>query len=90
MSETRAVAVLPNLSIDIRHRKPPDEAAEYLAITLRETPDLPTATNLLDPFGLLSMAAASNPWVAWLQLADPFRLCRAPTTPLPRGRTASE
>ena len=76
MTETRAVASLPSLDIEIRHRSAPEEGAEYLAITLRGTPNLDLAAGLLDPFRLLAAAASVNPWLLWMQAADPFRLWR--------------
>jgi hypothetical protein len=76
MTKTRAVAKLPSLDIEILHRSEPEEGAEYLAITLRGTPNLGTATALLDPFRLLAAASAFNPWLAWMQAADPFSLWR--------------
>ena len=75
MTETRAVAALPGLDIEIHHREEPAERTEYLSITLRATPDLATAAPLLDPLRLLA-AAGFNPWLAWLRLADPLGLWR--------------
>jgi hypothetical protein len=83
MNETHAVATLPNLNIEIRHREAPEEGAEYLSITLRATPDLATAASLLDPFRLMSVAAAANPWQAWMRLADPFGFWRLSMAALP-------
>lgn len=76
MTETRALASLPNLDIEIRHRSAPEEGAEYLAITLRGTPNLEVAAGLLDPFRILAAAVSVNPWLLWMQAADPFRLWR--------------
>lgn len=76
MTETRAVAHLPSLDIEIRHRSAPEEGAEYLAITLRGTPNLDDAASLLDPFRFLAVASSFNPWLLWMQVADPFRLWR--------------
>ena len=80
VDETRAVARLPHLDIEIHHRKAPEEGAEMLAITLRATPDLDTAASLLDPFrlagpgGLWSTWTAFNPWLAtWLSLFAPVQ-----------------
>ncbi len=70
--EIRAVATLPHLDIEIHHRHDPEEGAEYLAITLRGTPDLGTAARMLDPFQLLATTAAWNPWLAWLRLVNPW------------------
>jgi|tagenome__1003787_1003787.scaffolds.fasta_scaffold20554762_3 hypothetical protein len=78
MTETRAVANLPNLNIEILHKEAPEGGAEYLSITLRGTPDMGAAMALLDPFRLLGGGgpAAFDPWRAWLRLADPFGLWR--------------
>jgi hypothetical protein len=62
--DTRAVARLPNLEIEIRHRNAPEEGAEYLAITLKARPDLEAAAAWLSPFRLLATATALNPWLA--------------------------
>ena len=85
VDETRAVARLPHLEIEIRHRKVPEEGAELLSINLRATPDLDSAVALLDPFRLVdptrlwSTWATFNPWLAWLELAAPRALLpRAP------------
>lgn len=72
VEETRAVATLPHLDIEIHHRRAPEEGAEYLSITLRATPDLGTAGRMIDPFRLLAATAAWNPWLAWLRLANPW------------------
>ena len=87
MSETRAVANLPNLNIEILHREAPEEGAEYLSITLRGTPDLATAASLLDPFPCWA-PRPFEPWQAWLRLVDPFGLWRAAAAMLagPRQR----
>ena len=75
MTETRAVAKLPNVDIEILHRQAPEEGAEYLSITLRGTPDLATAARLLDPFQLMRGGAVVwNPWLYWMQLAQPWAL----------------
>jgi hypothetical protein len=76
VDETRAVARLPHVDIEIRHKKAPEEGAEYLAITLRATPDLDTAAAFLDPMRLVTAWASFNPWTAWLRLADPLGLWR--------------
>ena len=69
MDETRAVAKLPHLDIEVRHAKAPDEQAEYLSISLRATPDLATAVGALDPYVLMRAWLQLNPWLAWTRLA---------------------
>jgi hypothetical protein len=88
MTETRAVAKLPSLDIEILHREAPAEGAEYLSINLRATPDFATASRMLDPFGLLAGGSALDPWRAWLRLVDPFGIWRLPAALLeaPRNR----
>lgn len=62
--DTRAVAKLPNLEIEIRHRHAPDEGAEYLSVSLRATPDLRAVAAWLDPFALARAWVSLNPWLA--------------------------
>lgn len=62
MTETKAVASLPNLDIEIRHRQAPDEAAEYLSISLRATPSL----NAMADYVANYAPYLGNPMVAWL------------------------
>ena len=63
--DTRAVARLPGLEIEIRHRKVAEEGAEYLAVSLKAVPDLEAATAWLEPQRrLLAAWAPFNPWLA--------------------------
>jgi hypothetical protein len=62
--DTRAVAKLPNLEIEIRHRKAADEEAEYLSVSLRATPDLAAVAAWLDPFAVMRAWVSLNPWLA--------------------------
>ena len=62
MDETRAVAHLPNLDIEILHRQLPDQGAEQLRISLRAQPSF-------EAFG--RWIEASSPTAAWLAL-NPF------------------
>jgi hypothetical protein len=78
IDDTRAVARLPNLEIEIRHRKVPEEGAEYLALSLKATPDLKTAVLWFDPLWPMRMLVAMNPWLtAWQwPMLPAFRLRR--------------
>ena len=67
MDETRAIAKLPHLDIEIRHRRLPDEEAEQLAISLRATPSLGQFAELLRqqaPWPLLAL----QPWLLFAQV----------------------
>lgn len=70
LDETRAVARLPLLDIEIHHRKVPEGGEETLSVTLRGRPDLDAATALLDPFRLVAAWAAFNPWLLMLRQAQ--------------------
>ena len=70
MTETRAVAKLPQLDIEIRRRAAPEEQAEYLSIQLRATPGFEAAAAMLDPFRLMTAWAGVNPWLAWLRMVE--------------------
>ncbi len=86
--ETRAVARLPHLDIELHHRKDPEHGVETLSVTLRGRPDLDAAVSLLDPFRLLAAWSAFNPWLAaWLPPAA--RAARLPS-PAPRLERPSD
>jgi hypothetical protein len=74
MDDTRAVATLPNLEIEIRHRKDPEERAEYLSVTLKATPDLDAVAMWLDPARMMRAWLAFNPWLAAWPMPLPWRL----------------
>jgi hypothetical protein len=74
------VARLPNLDIEIHHRRAPEEAAEYLSISLRATPSFRAMTDHLDVHAMQLF----NPLAFWLiafQVAQEFW---APFLPVPR------
>ncbi|MFO1038848.1 MAG: hypothetical protein U1E45_18565 [Geminicoccaceae bacterium] len=72
MTETRAVARLPQLDIEILHRENTDGRGEALQITLTGRPNLDAAAALFDPYAMLQVLAAFNPWLAaWMRLAAP-------------------
>jgi hypothetical protein len=67
MDETRAVAHLPNLDIEIVYRELPDEDAEQLLISLRARPSFEALTHWLDAPGRASGWLALNPFLVWQQ-----------------------
>ena len=69
MDETRAVAHLPNLDIEILHRELPDERAEQLLISLRAQPSFEAFAHWFDAPGPASAWLALNPFLAWQQAA---------------------
>jgi hypothetical protein len=69
MDETRAVAHLPNLDIEILRRQLPDEGAEQLLISLRAQPPFEAFTRWLEAAGPPSAWLALNPFLAWQQAA---------------------
>jgi hypothetical protein len=68
MDETRAVAHLPSLDIEILHRELTDEDAEQLLIRLRARPSFEALAHWLDAPGPASWLAL-NPFIAWQQAA---------------------
>jgi hypothetical protein len=73
--ETKAVAHLPNLDVEILHRSPWHGEEELLSITLRAVPSFETffhfvqATNPM----LLWMRALETAWSPWLRLGEARR-----------------
>lgn len=71
MNEAKAVARLPTLDIEIRHRRAPEEAAEYLSISLRATPSFRAMADHLDAHALL-LFNPLNFWLTAFQAAQEF------------------
>jgi hypothetical protein len=69
MDETRAVAHLPNLDIEILHRQLPDERAEQLLISLRARPSFEAFGRWLDAPGSAAAWLTLGPFLAWQQAA---------------------
>jgi hypothetical protein len=69
MDETRAVAHLPNLDIEILHRRLPDEGAEQLLVSLRARPSFEAFARWSDAQGPASAWLALNPFFARQQAA---------------------
>lgn len=85
MSETRAVGRLPSLEIEVRHRKVPEENAEYVAVTLKAVPDMDTAAAWLTPWRMTQAMLAMNPFLAWAAAVNPFMAAMLrPPSPAPR------
>src|SRR3954451_19181349 len=57
--ETRATARLPNLDIEILHRRPWEGNEEHLVVTLRAVPSFEAFGRFLE---------ASNPMLAWTRM----------------------
>jgi hypothetical protein len=87
MDETRAVAHLPNLDIEILHRQLPQECAEQLLISLRARPSFETFARWPQAPGPASAWLALNPFLAWQQavlaLWAPWLAAAARTLPGP-------
>ena len=74
--ETRATARLPNLDIEILHRRPWEGNEEHLMVTLRAVPSFEAFGRLLEVSNPLlvwtrMMEAAWSPWVRGLTTALP-------------------
>jgi hypothetical protein len=69
--ETRVVAHLPGLDIEMVHRAPAGDAGEAVGVMLRAVPSFDAfAANplLANPFAALPLAA--NPFLIWAQLVQ--------------------
>jgi hypothetical protein len=71
--DTRAVARLPNLDIEILHRRPWSGEAEMLSITLRATPSFEAFSSFLEAANpaLFWLRAFELAWSPWLRLGLP-------------------
>jgi hypothetical protein len=84
--DTKAVARLPNLDIEIVHRRPLRGDEEVLTVTLRATPSFDAFFGFLDsasPAALFNpaalwMRAFETAWSPWLKRADPTRRLSGP------------
>jgi len=72
MEETRAIAHLPNLDIEILYRQQPDQGAEQLQISLRAQPSFEAFGRWFEASGPASAWLALNPLLAWQQAALAF------------------
>ena len=77
--DARAVAQLPNLDIEILHRRPWRGYGETLSITLRAKPSFDAFFNFLEAANpaVFWMRAFETAWSPWLQLnSDPAQRLR--------------
>ena len=65
MDETRAIARLPHLDVEIVHRRLPESDAEQLAISLRASPSFEAFARHFDAQTALWPWLALNPWRSW-------------------------
>jgi hypothetical protein len=84
MDETKAVARLPNLDIEIHHRRAPEEAAEYLSVSLRATPSFRAMADHLDVHAMQLF----NPLAFWLTALQAAQEFWAPFLPVTRFLSA--
>ena len=72
LDETIARARLPNLDIDIVHRRSRTGEMEALSITLQATPSFKRLGHVLDAASPLQFWAsiAESMWMPWLKLLD--------------------
>jgi hypothetical protein len=79
--DARAVAQLPNLDIEILHRRPWRGDGEMLSITLRATPSFDAFFKIFETNpAAFWMRAVEMAWSPWLKLAEtPARLGRDKT-----------
>jgi hypothetical protein len=72
MDETRAVAHLPNLDIEILHRRLPDQGAEQLLVSLRARPSFEAFARRFEAQGPALAWLTLNPFFAWQQAVLAF------------------
>jgi hypothetical protein len=70
MDETRAVARLPHLDIEIVHRRLADQQAEQLAISLRATPSFDAFQRHLEAQAPFWPWLALNPFLIWQRIPE--------------------
>lgn len=73
--ETKAVAHLPNLDIEIVHRRPWQGNEEFLTIHLRATPSFDSFLHFVEATNpvLFWIRALETAWSPWLRLGDTTR-----------------
>lgn len=79
--ETTAVARLPQLDIEIRHRRPWQGDGEEMTITLRAVPSFEAFGRFVEAanpmlFWMRALQTAWAPWLALARAAAPRRVAR--------------
>jgi hypothetical protein len=72
LDETRISGRLPNLDIEITHRRLPGEEAEQLLIAMRATPSFEAFGRFLEAGRpMMAMMLAANPFLAaWMRMME--------------------
>lgn len=65
MDETKVIASLPNLDIEMTHRAAPDGQSELVTIQMRATPSFDAFARALTPQTMMVPLLAANPVLAW-------------------------
>ncbi len=98
MDETRAVARLPHLDVEIAHRRLPDEGVEQVSIHLRASPSFGVFADYLERRPALWASLALSPFLVWQETMRAFwapwvpparALPRAEAQPEPEERAGS-
>ena len=79
--ETKAVAHLPQLDIEIRHRRPWQGDSEEMTITLHAVPSFEAFGRFVEAanpmlFWMRALQTAWAPWLALIRAAAPRRVAR--------------
>jgi len=83
---TKATAHLPNLDIEILHRRSPSGDREQISIVLQAVPSFEAFGRFIEaanPFAFWAQAAWLA-WAPWLEATRVVMLSRSPALPLPQ------
>ena len=83
---TKATAHLPNLDIEILHRRSPSGDREQISIVLQAVPSFEAFGRFIEaanPFAFWAQAAWLA-WFPWLEATRVVMLSRSPALPLPQ------
>jgi hypothetical protein len=87
-NETKAVAHLPSVDIEILHRRPWQGNEELLTITLRAVPSFDTFLRTVEAANplLFWIRAVETAWAPWMRLAEIARPAQIPQAPRPSAK----